>query len=541
MEEDFQTLIFENSSAEHFSPSQKDISLINAFIAWNNSEKNKFFYSIVSCSYEYCLITARKEPAISRGVFRGKRFYLDTNIIFRMAGVNKDERSFVIKTFVEKCNEVGIKLYYTNEVFDELYRVIDGQINYIRAITGGQNPVNPSILSSVNNQFENNDFYLVYYNWCKEAHNKPGDFMSFRNYLIELITRTLSLFVFIDVPNYHTIESEVFSNLSRGLRDYKTEKRPYRLPSEASLRTDINNLMYVTSKKPKRAESLWEINDYIVSADQIFTNWSRTQFAGVPSVMIPSTWLSIILKVSGRATSDDYKSYCLFMSLRHHSTSDDDIVIDTVNLMKALASRTVEKQLKERIITEIKTNSSEYTFDADEDYQTSVDKAFDKLLARDKMLQQQELEEAVAEQVQQFKLERENYEKTLSSRKTIEEYAKEAAQKRAARKVIRFREYENIRLGITIFFMLLLGTVMISLFFDIPVLHDMLIGTGKATSTLWTVLAWAFTTLTGGISGYFAAVWKYMASRDRESKLFKKYYRENLENLKFDVGLQTIQ
>lgn len=515
-----------------FNPSSDDIILINAFISWDNNDKNKLLYTIVACSYEYCMITTKKNPAISKKIFKGKRFYLDTNIIFRMAGINKDERRIVINSFVEKCNEVGIKLLYTNEVFDELYRVIDGQVNYIKSLTFGQAPVDANIVQTLTDPYENNDFYSIYCNWCKKPQNKYNDYLSFRNYLIGLINDTISTFDMVNIPNYKiTKEATTFNMLSNGLKEYKEKKRPVRLPSDASIQTDINNLMYVFSLKPKEACSLWQINDYIVSADQLFVNWSKSQYTGIPTVMIPSVWLSIILKVSGRATSDDYKSYCAFMTLRQHRASEDDISINPITLFKILAEKTVEKNIKEKIILEIKTNISEYNFSTEDEYDSSVDKAFDKILSEEKMLQKDELAKQAEEQSKKFEKQCLEYEEKIDKLNTGEEYAKRTATSRAERKVSKYKENDNIRLIFIGILILVAASIVASLRLDIPILHDLLLGTGKSISKLWTVVVWIFNIITGSVSAYFTAAWEYMGSDERKSKLYKKYYRQQIELL----------
>jgi len=90
------------------------VQQINEFIAWDDTEKNKLIYDIISFSYEYCMLTTKKDTLLSKNIFKGKRFFLDTNIIFRMAGINKDERQFVIESFIKKSKEIGIELYYTS-------------------------------------------------------------------------------------------------------------------------------------------------------------------------------------------------------------------------------------------------------------------------------------------------------------------------------------------------------------------------------------------------------------------------------------------
>jgi hypothetical protein len=135
-----------NIILDTFSASNYEVELINGFISWDNDEKNKFLYSMISFSYEYCMLATKKDSLLSQKIFKGKKFILDANIIFRMAGINKDERQYVTNSFIKKCKEVGIELCYTSETLSELYRVINGQIKYIKYITQNQEPVNYSLI-----------------------------------------------------------------------------------------------------------------------------------------------------------------------------------------------------------------------------------------------------------------------------------------------------------------------------------------------------------------------------------------------------------
>jgi len=125
----------EINDIEPFSPSSDMASQINGFLVWDNDEKNKLIYNIIVSSYEYCMLTTKKDSILSKRIFKGKRFILDSNIIFRMAGINKDERKFVADSFVRKCKEVGIELCYTSETLGELHRVITSNVKHIPHIT----------------------------------------------------------------------------------------------------------------------------------------------------------------------------------------------------------------------------------------------------------------------------------------------------------------------------------------------------------------------------------------------------------------------
>lgn len=516
-----------------FNPSQEEIDIINDFIHWENAEKNKFMYSVVSSCYEYCLITANKSPTISKSIFRGKKFFLDTNIIFRIAGFNKDERRFVSKVFVEKCREVGVALCYTSAVLTEIYRVIDSQIKYIRVITNEQAPVDANLISKLSSNYEVNDFYTLYYNWCKEPQNRYNDFPSFRNYLTGMISNVISNFEYIDstiIKDYDENEQQLFDTLMK----FKSEKRPYKKTTIESIKTDVKQVLYLNSIRPKSAKSLWDMNEYIVSADQLLISWAEETFNGVPIVVIPSLWLSIILKVSGRATENDYKSFCMFMTLRHSRTDDNTIHINAVELLSKLSEKTIDSSLKEQIIAEILSNRGKYSFSEPDDYDSSVDLAFDAVLAREKDLQKEELLLAVNAEKAKSKKRAEEYEEKLKSKISAEEYAQTYSQKKAQAKVERFSQHAQIPLVINgIIFIVAVG-ILLCWIFKLKPISDILTNifdSDDKGEKVVSAIVWIFNLFVITIPTYLGIVWDYLSSDKRKDKLCSKYFKQQLKIL----------
>lgn len=516
-----------------FNPSQEEIDIINDFIHWENAEKNKFMYSVVSSCYEYCLITANKSPTISKSIFRGKKFFLDTNIIFRIAGFNKDERRFVSKVFVEKCREVGVALCYTSAVLTEIYRVIDSQIKYIRVITNEQAPVDANLISKLSSNYEVNDFYTLYYNWCKEPQNRYNDFPSFRNYLTGMISNIISNFEYIDstiIKDYDENEQQLFDTLMK----FKSEKRPYKKTTIESIKTDVKQVLYLNSIRPKSAKSLWDMNEYIVSADQLLISWAEETFNGVPIVVIPSLWLSIILKVSGRATENDYKSFCMFMTLRHSRTDDNTIHINAVELLSKLSEKTIDSSLKEQIIAEILSNRGKYSFSEPDDYDSSVDLAFDAVLAREKDLQKEELLLAVNAEKAKSKKRAEEYEEKLKSKISAEEYAQTYSQKKAQAKVERFSQHAQIPLVINgIIFIVAVG-ILLCWIFKLKPISDILTNifdSDDKGEKVVSAIVWIFNLFVITIPTYLGKVWDYLSSDKRKDKLCSKYFKQQLKIL----------
>lgn len=516
-----------------FNPSQEEIDIINDFIHWENAEKNKFMYSVVSSCYEYCLITANKSPTISKSIFRGKKFFLDTNIIFRIAGFNKDERRFVSKVFVEKCREVGVALCYTSAVLTEIYRVIDSQIKYIRVITNEQAPVDANLISKLSSNYEVNDFYTLYYNWCKEPQNRYNDFPSFRNYLTGMISNVISNFEYIDstiIKDYDENEQQLFDTLMK----FKSEKRPYKKTTIESIKTDVKQVLYLNSIRPKSAKSLWDMNEYIVSADQLLISWAEETFNGVPIVVIPSLWLSIILKVSGRATENDYKSFCMFMTLRHSRTDDNTIHINAVELLSKLSEKTIDSSLKEQIIAEILSNRGKYSFSEPDDYDSSVDLAFDAVLAREKDLQKEELLLAVNAEKAKSKKRAEEYEEKLKSKISAEEYAQTYSQKKAQAKVERFSQHAQIPLVINgIIFIVAVGILLCWIFKLKPISYILtnIFDSDDKGEKVVSAIVWIFNLFVITIPTYLGKVWDYLSSDKRKDKLCSKYFKQQLKIL----------
>ena len=523
----------EEDVINEFKPTPGEIDLINGFMLWNNPEKDKLLYSIVASCYEYCLITTNKNPVISKSIFKGKKFFLDTNIIFRIAGINQDDRMFVTKNFIEKCREVGVSLYYTSAVLNEIYRVIDSQINFIKLMTRGQAPVDPNIISKISFTFDYNDFYAIYCNWCKEPQNEYHDFISFRTFLLKKINSAISNFEYIDSSNI--LKEDKNSALFEDLKSFKNAKRSYRATTDESVKTDINQVLFLESLRPKSAKNLWEMNEYIVSADQLLIAWSDKTFDGIPMVVIPSLWLSIILKVSGRASNDDYKSFCMFMTLRHHHTDEDEININPIELLTRISERTIDKQIKELVINEILTNKNEYSFDSVEDYNDSIELAFDKILSDEKKAHKEELHKAVEAEKELSKEATEEYKKQLENKKSAEEHAQIFARKKAQKKVNWFAQRENIPLAIEgiLILVLLLFFVLCYIFQVRPFVELITKSTEIDTFSLknFSAFTWIYGIFTISLPTYLHKIWKYLASDKRKDKLCSKYFKNQLKIL----------
>lgn len=174
--------VYEEDRIEDFNEIEKEV--LNSFFSWENEEKNVLVYEIISSALQYCKMTTRKENAISNSIFRGKTFYLDLNIIFRLAGFNLAERQEVTGSFIRKCKECGIKIKYTNFTKAELDWTLDSSVEGIKKYTSGKAPIGKEAMHMLKPKMRNKDLYYVYSDWAKDTVNhRYYDFKEFRRYL----------------------------------------------------------------------------------------------------------------------------------------------------------------------------------------------------------------------------------------------------------------------------------------------------------------------------------------------------------------------
>ncbi len=168
-------------SNENNSFTNEEKEIINQFINWDDSEKDKCVYEMVSCCFDYCMLTARKGTDDFHGVFNGKQFLLDTNIIFRTIGINQDNRKRVIDSFLSKCKEVKIGILISNFTVDEIEKTIDHHVIHISNVLKGKPPLKTESIAATIPDYINTDFYRSYCNWCNEPGNNACDYESFRH------------------------------------------------------------------------------------------------------------------------------------------------------------------------------------------------------------------------------------------------------------------------------------------------------------------------------------------------------------------------
>lgn len=339
-----------------FSNNEKN--LINEFLNWNDSKKDQFVCNAVTCGLDYCMLGLKKDNTLLRNVFKGKVFYFDTNIIFRLMGVNKEKRKNSIEAFVNKCKAANITIKCTNITLGEIYKTIEHRTYQIKKIFQDKQPLNIAAIKSLDPIYPNLDFINEYINWTNKSTNKAGDYEGFIKYLKFKAHAIVNEFSLESFSSYNKGDTKnEFSSLEQSLYEFKSYK--HKDVSKETVSVDIENYMLVLKKySSKNRLNITDANYYIITADHLFTDWASAQMTNViPIVMLPSVWYSILLKFHGR-TNDDYKAFSSFLNFRLSSGEYDNNKTDEI--LSLVAEMDEPNEIKNKIIFEISNNIIEY-------------------------------------------------------------------------------------------------------------------------------------------------------------------------------------
>lgn len=285
--------------------------IINAFLSWENDEKNKAIFDISSYALEYCLITNHSSYRhVQLENLRNKVFYLDTNVIFRALGINGESRKNRTITFLKKFNEANEKLIisrFTDLEFKATVR------HYIQKIARHQTPqVQSKLFLQYRSQSE---FFDYFHQW--KLDRKNDNLELFEAHVLAQYEQFKKAYqVEQDYASPFNEKEEkteaLITELSRDIFSFKNrEGNP---PSYDNSHWDAKNILLLEKKRGDKNNSLFDTKYFFISSDQGLRKWDYQRDQATPIVLLPSQWMSILLRYINR-TNDDFKSFVSFLNL----------------------------------------------------------------------------------------------------------------------------------------------------------------------------------------------------------------------------------
>ena len=296
--------------------SEEDRLLINGFLNSENPEKNKAIYDFASSALEFCMMTNDKNTTIEFNNLKNKNIYLDTNILFRAIGLNGEDRKSRTQLFLRNISKSNLQqnIFITKKTEQEFRDTLSYQLEKLEAALKPTPNVNPKVY----NEFITIDgIYKLYFKW--KAGRSNGSVELFKNQILaayETLKETFKITKDSMVPfdENNEVIKEKISTYASSLRSFDIDKQ------FTASEIDAYNIVWIEHKRGNLNNDIFQTKDFIISSDQALRIWDYNRNSNeVPIVMLPSQWLSLILRYLPR-TDDDYKSFVCFLNMKVNDT-----------------------------------------------------------------------------------------------------------------------------------------------------------------------------------------------------------------------------
>lgn len=248
---------------------EEDKRIINGFLKFDDVEKDKAIFDIVSFSLEYCILTGNSKQVYIEGI-KNKIFYLDSNIIYRAIGINGEARRKLTYKFLHKCKKANIDFVISRYAEEEFKGSIEHNINKITKYTSDGQNFNGSIFD---NYKCGHDIYSFYYEWCSTRSNREIKlFEAHINSLYEDLKDEFNIKV--DYKKYFNDDDEELNKIITSINNLKNYSGEYK----PDIIVEYDAKLILTMKRIRQNTS--ETRKKFSMIEMIF-EWKKAVFLGL--------------------------------------------------------------------------------------------------------------------------------------------------------------------------------------------------------------------------------------------------------------------
>lgn len=296
--------------------SKEEVDSFNDFIDWENHNKNIAVYNVFQKAVEFSIFTSSKGiKELTKDIFKGKRYCLDTNIIFRLLGIGGEERKDSLLKVIKWCSYQGIQFEYSSQTFNELKRRIQASVTEIRHAISNNNI---QILEESYNsdKYMYNEGFVTYYIEQKKL-NKILSPEAYETNLIASFRVLESNLGLNPIDKSVEISSHKIEHWKNKFLEAKREINPYSRYTQSAAEVDAFNFLYVRELRGSQTTSYSEIKSFYLTTDrtlnQILINESN---GDIVETIFPSQ-LFLIHSISyDECEKEDYKTFLRFLKRR---------------------------------------------------------------------------------------------------------------------------------------------------------------------------------------------------------------------------------
>lgn len=296
--------------------SNDEISAFNSFIEDNDNEKNTAIYNIFLKATEFAIITSGKGvKEFSKDIFKGKRYCLDTNILFRLLGIGGVERQNTLKGLIKSCNHQGIIFEFTPHTYQELNKTLSGSVKYLKY---AEKKYDLDMLGELTESDPNifKDDFITHYSNLKASGkvNNPDQYEL--NLLADFRTLQQELSFGITKGNI-VISDKERNKMSEYF--YKSKKDlPYGTKyTKNAANIDAHNILFVRKLRGENNYNYVDVKSFYLTTDRTLNViLSKESNLIIPETILPSQLFILHHPYTSNGEHVDYELFLQFVKRR---------------------------------------------------------------------------------------------------------------------------------------------------------------------------------------------------------------------------------
>lgn len=320
------SLISENLKIEF---SIEEINAFNDFLDYNDYKKNSALYNVFLKATEFAIVTSGKGVKnLSKDIFKGKRYCLDTNIILRLLGVGGNERKETLIKLLKSCVHQGITFEYTGQTYQELKRTLASNVKYLKYAEDRYDLNKLGEIAESEAQLINDDFISHY---SKEK--VSGKINNPDQYEITMLAelRRLEGVLSFSVSKGNVSLSEKEKNrLSLYLHKERKELPYGRNYTKTAANIDAYNILFVRNIRGGNNYNYIDVKSFYLTTDRTLNNILSKENSDeiIPETILPSQLFILHHPYMSNGEEVDYELFLQFVKRRttEHSFKGGEVL-----------------------------------------------------------------------------------------------------------------------------------------------------------------------------------------------------------------------
>ena len=332
------TLISENLKKEF---KNDEIQAFNDFLDYENYKKNSALYNIFLKATEFAIVTSGKGVKyLSKDIFRGKKYCLDTNIILRLLGVGGDERRNTLIKLLKSCVHQGIIFEYTGQTYQELKRTLSSNVKYLKYAENKYDLKKLGELAESEGQLINDDFITHYSK--EKIRGKIGNPDQYEVYMLSQLRKLENEISFSVSKGNLVINEKEKSRLSNYLHKERKDLPYGRNYTKTAANIDAQNILFVRSLRGGNNYNYVDVKSFYLTTDRtlndILSKDNKEEI--IPETILPSQLFILHNPYMSNGEEVDYDLFLQFVKRRttEHSFKGGEVLTYINEIRKSTAS-----------------------------------------------------------------------------------------------------------------------------------------------------------------------------------------------------------